>query len=107
MLWDCGAEAGGGERHSEANNGLASGNLRRRETRRQNKGRDCSIFCLMYLCSASHVESAIVERGEKASMDKSRDQRIGARARWSRTSGTKVAILACKVNWGTVMRMQS
>jgi len=77
VLWDCGAEAGGEERHSEANNGLASGNLRRRETRRQNKGRDCSIFCLMYLCSASHVESAIVERGEKASMDKSRDQDRG------------------------------
>jgi hypothetical protein len=31
----------------------------------------------MYLCSASHGESAIVERGERASMDKSRDQDRG------------------------------
>ncbi len=30
-----------------------------------------------------------------------------ARARWSRTSRTKVAIPACKVNWGTVIRMPS
>jgi hypothetical protein len=44
---------------------------------RRTRGAIVQIFCLMYLCSASHVESAIVERGEKASMDKSRDQDRG------------------------------
>ena len=39
-------------------------------------------------------------------MDRSRIK-IGARERWSRTSRIKVAILACKVNWGTVTRMKS
>jgi len=33
--------------------------------------------------------------------------KIGARARWNKTRRTKVAILACKANWGTVMKMQS
>jgi hypothetical protein len=36
-----------------------------------------------------------------------REIQIGARAQQSRTPRTKVAIVACKVNWGTVMRMQS
>jgi hypothetical protein len=38
-------------------------------------------------------------------MDKSKDQ-DRERERWSRTSRIKVAILACQVNWGIVMRMK-
>ena len=42
-------------------------------------------------------------------MDKSKEEsgQIGARERWSRTSRIRAAILACKVNWGTVMRIKS
>jgi len=54
----------------------------------------------------SRVESVLVERGDKASMDKSRDQDRG-KGQWSRTRRTKGATPACKVNWGTVMRMPS